>query len=142
VVKINPSLTVELEKAGQKITINIDEAKQIIKDLTKFVQDGGFDKKPAGQIRIQKKRQRRKKAQKGRSLSTKKILHISDKKRNEILQHVNRQLSARPKTLSNLLKGVSYVPNYLPSIRTMVEKQKDVAKKLIGKRTYYFRKTR
>lgn len=141
-VKINPSLTIELAKGGRKIIIDIDEAKQIIKDLAKFVQDGGYSKKPTGQIRIQKKRQRRKKAKKGQRLSAKKILHMSDKKRKEILQHINKQLSARPKTLSNLLKGVPYVPNYLPSIRTIVERQKDVAKKLIGKRTFYFRKTR
>jgi CTP-dependent riboflavin kinase len=128
-VKISPSLTIDL-KDGQKITIGIDEARQIIKDLAKFVDEGHG-----------KKAVTRKKVQKGRSLSIKKKkLHMSDAKRKEILQHVNKQLSARPKTLSNLLKGISYVPNYLPHIRAMVEGQQKVAKKILGKRTLYYRR--
>jgi CTP-dependent riboflavin kinase len=128
-VKISPSLTIDL-KDGQKITIGIDEARQIIKDLAKFV-DEGYSKKAIT----------RKKVQKGRSSSIKKKkLHMSDAKRKEILQHVNKQLSIRPKTLSNLLKGISYVPNYLPHIRAMVEGQQKVAKKILGKRTLYYRR--
>jgi hypothetical protein len=138
-VKINPSLTIDLEKGRQKITIDIEEAGQIIKDLGKFVQGGGYGKRGVQQIRIQKKRQRGKKTKKRMKLSKAK-LHMSDAKRKEIIQHINKQLSARPKTLSNLLEGVSYVPNHLPHIRSMVEGQRNVAKKAIGKRIYYRRK--
>lgn len=138
-VKINPSITIELEKGGRKITIDMDEARQIIKNLAKFVQDG-YNKKPTREKRIYKKRKASIKAQKRQVLLAKRTLHMSEKKRREILQHINKQLSTKPKTLSNLLNGISYVPNYLPSIRAMVEKQKDVARKLIGKRTYYFQR--
>jgi hypothetical protein len=64
---------------------------------------------------------------------------MSDAKKKEILDHVNKQLSAKPRALSNLLKGVSYVPNHLPHIRKMIEDQKHVSKKAIGKRIFYYR---
>lgn len=66
--------------------------------------------------------------------------HISEEKKKEIIDHVNKKLSGTPQTLSSLLDGVSYVPNYLPFIRKMVEGQNGVAKKAVGKRTLYFRK--
>jgi enoyl-[acyl-carrier-protein] reductase (NADH) len=136
-IKINPSITIELEKGGRQITIDFDEARQIIKNLAKLVQEGGRGKKSTRQKGVHKRRQRVKKAQK---LTTRKMLHMSDTKRKEILQHIDKQLSARPKTLSNLLHGISYVPNYLPDIRRMVESQRNVAKRVIGKRIFYVRR--
>jgi hypothetical protein len=67
------------------------------------------------------------------------IPRMSEAKKNEILNHVSKKVSTRPSTLSNLLKGVSYVPNHLPQIRSMVESQPQVSKRQIGKRTYYFK---
>jgi hypothetical protein len=71
--------------------------------------------------------------------ASQKISHMSYAKKKEILDHINKQLSAKPRTLSNLLKGVSYVPNHLPHIRKMIEDQKHVSKKAIGKRIFYYR---
>jgi hypothetical protein len=57
------------------------------------------------------------------------------------MANVDKKLSSTPKTLSALLDGISYVPNYLPAIRKMVEGRKDVAKKIVGKRTLYVGKS-
>lgn len=67
-------------------------------------------------------------------------MHISEEKKKQVLEHLGKRLSSRPQTLSSLLEGVSYVPNTLPVIRKMLEAQKNVAKKMVGKRTLYFRK--
>jgi len=132
-VKINPSVTLEL-KDGQKVTIELDEAMLIIKGLTKFVQEGGYSSKINSQS-IQKKKR----------INTNektKIPHMSEEKRIAILGHLEKQLSIKPKTISNLLRGISYVPNYLPHIRRMIESQRNVAKKRVGKRTFYYRNRR
>jgi len=129
-VKINHSVTLEL-KSGQKLTIDLEEAGQIIKGLTKFVEDGEYAIK-APSSRVQKRKGRK-------NVEQTKIAHMSEAKRIAILTHLNNQLSARPKTISNLLKGISYVPNHLPHIRRMIEGQRNVAKKRIGKRIFYYR---
>ena len=128
-VKINPSVTLEL-KSGQKVTIDLEEARQIIKGLTKFVEDGEFAKVPPPRIQRRKDR---------KNVEQTKIAHMSEAKRITILTHLNNQLSAKPKTISNLLKGISYVPNHLPHIRRMIEGQRNVAKKRMGKRIFYYR---
>jgi len=138
-VKINPFITIELTKGNEKITIDSEEAKQIIKELAEFVRNDHYVKNKTSQIKI-RRREGHKTARKNLKLSNKKILYMSDAKRKEILQHINKQITIRPKTLSNLLKGASYVPNHLPHIRRMVESQQRVAKKMRGKRTFYYRK--
>jgi len=129
-VKINPSVTLEL-KSGQKVTIDLEEAGQIIKGLTKFVEDGEYGTK-APPSRVQKRKGHK-------NVEPSKIAHMSEAKRITILTHLNNQLSAKPKTISNLLKGISYVPNHLPHIRRMIEGQRNVAKKRMGKRIFYYR---
>ena len=130
-VKINPTVTLEL-KDGQKITINVEEAEQIIRGLRKFVQDSEISSKPVVAKRIQKKKGPTTAEKAGRTC-------MSEIKRNVILQHIEKRLSAKPRTVSNLLKGVSYVPNHLPDIRRMIENHPKVSKKRIGKRSYYYR---
>ncbi|HEX7032946.1 MAG TPA: hypothetical protein VF172_08105 [Nitrososphaera sp.] len=125
-VRINPSVTLEL-KSGQTITIDLDEAQEIIKGLTKFVQDGSNH---AAKANIKKGRKNAKRGATGAP-------GMSEAKKNEIIRHVNKKISKTPKTLSNLLKGVSYVPNHLPAIRQAVENEKGIDKRIIGKRTYY-----
>jgi hypothetical protein len=131
-VKINPSVTLELGD-GQKITINLEEAGQLIKGLTKFVQKGEYASMTTQQIEIEKRKGRR-------NFEQTKIPHMSEAKRTAILKHLDKQLSTKPKTLSNLLKGITYVPNHLPHIRRMLEGQRGVAKKRMGKRTFYYRR--
>jgi hypothetical protein len=131
-VKISPSVTLVLEKSGQTITIDLDEARQIIKGLSKFVQEGNSHAGKIPQAGVKK----------GRKKGLAMVPRMSETKKNEILKHVSKKLSARPRTLSNLLRGVSYVPNNLPMIRAMIENQDNVAKKVIGKRTYYSKKAK
>jgi hypothetical protein len=142
-VRINPSITLELEKGGQRITIDLKEAKEIIRSLSKFVKDNDASLKANTTTRSKRTRKNARKShqllQKRMPAASQKISHMSDAKKKEILDNVNKQLSAKPRTLSNLLKGVSYVPNHLPHIRKMIEDQKYVSKKVIGKRIFYYR---
>ena len=131
-VKINPSVTLEL-RGGQKVTIELEEARDVIKGLAKFVQNGEYSNAKMVTSQLQQRRKRSKIVLKA------KIPHMSDSKRTTILQHIEKRLSAEPRTISKLLKGTSYVPNHLPYIRRMIESQRNVAKKNIGKRTFYYR---
>ncbi|HXG05786.1 MAG TPA: hypothetical protein VNI77_00485 [Nitrososphaera sp.] len=124
-VRINPSVTLELRN-GQMVTIDLDEAQEIIKGLTKLVY---------GEINHAAKANM-KKSRKEAKISTTGV--PSETKMNEIIRHINKKISKTPRTLSNLLKGVSYAPNHLPAIRQAVESQKGIDKKIIGKRTYYY----
>ncbi|SRR5690606_32611014 len=128
-VKINPSVTLEL-KSGQTITIDLDEAHEVIKGLSKFIQE---DSRYAAKASTKKGRKSTKRGGTG-------IPSISEAKKDEIIKHVNKKISKTPRTLSNLLKGISYVPNHLPAIRQAVESQKGIEKRIIGKRTYYLAK--
>lgn len=131
-VKINPSVTLEL-KDGQKITIGIDEAKKLVSGLARFIQDSNGHAVKAPQAgKVGKKRGRRKTRKRHGSPAA-----MSKAKKESILDHVRRKLSAEPQTLSNLLRGISYSPNHLPMIRQVVEGQPRVTRQLIGKRTYY-----
>jgi vacuolar-type H+-ATPase subunit E/Vma4 len=143
-VRINPSITLELEKGGQRITIDLKEAKEIVRSLSKFVKDNDASLKANTTTRSKRTRKNARKShqllqKRMPAAASQKISHMSDAKKKEILDHVNKQLSAKPRALSNLLKGVSYVPNHLPHIRKMIEDQKHVSKKTIGKRISYYR---
>jgi vacuolar-type H+-ATPase subunit E/Vma4 len=143
-VRINPSITLELEKGGQRITIDLKEAKEIIRSLSKFVKDNDASLKANTSTRSKRTRKNARKShqllqKRMPAAASQKISHMSYAKKKEILDHINKQLSAKPRTLSNLLKGVSYVPNHLPHIRKMIEDQKHVFKKAIGKRIFYYR---
>jgi hypothetical protein len=145
-VRIQPSITIDLGKAGQKLTLEIEEAKELYNTLAKFLKMGSSNSSwqssshsgaadPTANVAIRKGRRGR-----GRKPS-KTSFSISEAKTKEILEHINKQLSdTKPRTLTNLLKGVSYVPNHIPLIRQAVENQDKIAKKKIGKRTYYLRK--
>ncbi len=143
-VRINPSITLELEKGGQRITIDLKEAKEIVRSLSEFVKDNDASLKANTTTRSKRTRKNARKShqllqKRMPAAASQKISHMSDAKKKEILDHVNKQLSAKPRTLSNLLESVSYVPNHLPHIRKMIEDQKHVSKKAIGKRIFYYR---
>lgn len=121
-VKITRSFTIDIEKDGQKITIRPDEIQEIKSALEAALREKGRE------IRADAKPSSSK-------------LHIREEKRDEIMNHVGKKLSSKPQTLSSLLDGISYVPNTLPFIRKMVEDRKDIGKKMIGKRMFYFRKS-
>jgi hypothetical protein len=130
-VKVTKSVVIEIEKDGQRMTLFQSEFDDIKRQLESAVREKGrevkaISQKPAAKAPSGKKQ--------------KQPVHMSEEKRKGIMSNVDKKLSETPKTLSALLDGVSYVPNYLPAIRKMVEGRRDVAKKIVGKRTLYFRK--
>lgn len=149
-VKVKQTITLELESSGQKVTVDLQEARDIIKSLSRFVErrsDSNNIIESSGRtIRKGRKANTKTKREgrgfrKAKSAQNGKALSMSETKRQEIIDHVNKQLSARPQTLSALLKGVSYVPNYLPAIRKMIETKGNINREIIGKRIYYSRKS-
>lgn len=135
VVKITKSVSIEIEKDGKSITITPDELEEIKRQLDDAIRERGRE------FRSKLQSSQAAKISSSRVVApAPKAFHMSDAKKKEVMDHVNKRLSAKPKTLSALLDGVSYVPNYLPMIRKMVESQNNVAKKEVGKRTLYFRK--
>lgn len=134
-VKITKSVSIEIEKDGKSITITPDELEEIKRQLDDAIRERGRE------FRSKLQSSQAAKISSSRVVApAPKAFHMSDAKKKEVMDHVNKRLSAKPKTLSALLDGVSYVPNYLPMIRKMVESQNNVAKKEVGKRTLYFRK--
>lgn len=126
-VKVTKSVVIEIEKDGQRMTLFQSEFDDIKRQLESAVREKGREVKVS---------QKPAKAPSGK----KQPVHMSEEKRKGIMSNVDKKLSETPKTLSALLDGVSYVPNYLPAIRKMVEGRRDVVKKLVGKRTLYSRK--
>nr|AFK24932.1 hypothetical protein Josef01_10c16_36 [uncultured archaeon] len=151
-VRITKSFSIEIEKDGYKITFTPDEIKELKRQLDAAIREKGkreVEKEEEGvstvigQRRSRKTKQHQQKSKiKSKSASLPstagKVVHMSEDKRKAIMDNVNKKLSSvTPKTLSALLDGVSYVPNYLPAIRKMVESRDDVVKKQVGKRTLY-----
>ena len=157
-MRISPTIVLRLEKDGQRITIDVEEAKELIRDLGSFVKENNTDQSDlknhllaSGQrkYRIERNRriaqyqlqlQERPLQSTGSHIEKVPRIYMSEAKIKAITHHINRELSSRPRTLSSLLKGVSYMPNHLSVIRNIVESQSSVGKRKIGKRTYYFRK--
>ncbi len=150
-VKIKPSITIDLGKERQRITLELDEAKELFNTLATFLNKGN---NTGSNIDVASDNGRRKRRHHRASSTTSTIIKneargkgrsktslsssMSEEKRKDILEHINKQLSdTKPRTLTNLLKGVSYTPNHIPYIRQIVESQGNIAKKRIGKRTYY-----
>ena len=135
VVKITKSVSIEIEKDGKSITITPDELEEIKKQLDAAIKERGRE------FRAKLQSNQATKISSSRvAAPAPKAFHMSDAKKKEIMDHVSKRLSAKPRTLSGLLDGVSYVPNYLLMIRKMVEGQNNVAKKQVGKRTLYFKR--
>jgi hypothetical protein len=154
-VRIQPSITIDLGRAGQRISLEIKEAEELYNTLARFLNksDESSTISASGNGRRRGRhvgatsatstaikdgeRGRKKRGRKPSETS----FSMSEAKTKEIVEHVNKQLSdTKPRTLTNLLKGISYVPNHIPLIRQAVENQiDDITKKKLGKRTYYLR---
>jgi hypothetical protein len=130
VLKINSYITVELGN-GQKITMSLEEGKELVNGLSKFIEDSRH---------MPSEKRTREEALRIYTGQRRKTPGMSEPKKEEIIKHVNNKLSSKPRTLSNLLNGVSYIPNHLPIIRQLVENESHISKKVIGRRTYYFLK--
>ncbi len=155
-VRIQPSITIDLGKSGQRITLETNEVKELYNILGKYLNKSyneGSTIITSGNGRRLRRGGRTsgtsattiKNGERGRKKGGRKAseasFSMSEAKTKEIIDHVDKQLSdTKPRTLTNLLKGVSYVPNHIPLIRQAVESQiDDITKKKIGKRTYYLR---
>jgi hypothetical protein len=146
-VKIGKAISIEL-RDGQRLSLSLKETRELYRKLGKMLADAveGERKKTnkANPTRKEKSRIARKGSRavstKSSSSSSGKIISLSDVKRQEILSHLNREISATPRTLTNLLKGVSYSASQLPAIRSIIESQQGVRAKTKGKRTLYLKK--
>jgi hypothetical protein len=153
-MKIAKNITIE--KDGQKMTFTDEELKVLVRQA--FGQELDFGQPPA-QVAPQpaptasepviekakisapaKKKGTGKQKPHKQEKSTSEQVHISEEKKKQIMDHVNNRMNEIPQTLSFLLEGISYVPNYLPYIRKMVEAETGVSKVMNGKRVLYFRK--
>src|SRR6476620_10865912 len=107
VVKITKSVSIEIEKDGKSITITPDELEEIKRQLDGAIRERGRE------FRAKLQSSQAKIGSSHVAPPAPKAFHMSDAKKKEVMAHVNKRLSAKPKTLSALLDGVSYVPNYL-----------------------------
>lgn len=154
-MKIDKAISIEL-RDGQRLSLSLKETKELYRKLGKMLTDGssgggrrtrrkteevknaGIEKREK-KGRIAGKKSRALPAKKSSSLS-RKVISLSDAKKQEILTHFNKEVSTTPRTLSNILKGVSYSASQLPAIRSMIESQQGVRAKAKGKRTLYLKK--
>lgn len=155
VLKIAKNITIE--KDGKSITLTDEELRQLVKQALGgevVMAGGGMAEVSAAppQPQMEPVIEAQKITQPVRKVRTVKqkphkqvsggeqLVHISEEKKAQIMSHVNSRMNEIPQTLSFLLEGISYVPNYLPFIRKMVESEAGVSKVMNGKRVLYFKK--
>ena len=147
-MKIGKAISIEL-RDGQRLSLSLKETRELYRKLGKMLADAvEGERKKTNKANLTRKEKSRIARKRSRAVSTKsssssssgKIISLSDAKRQEILSHLNREISATPRTLTNLLKGVSYSASQLPAIRSIIESQQGVRAKTKGKRTLYLKK--
>lgn len=164
-MKIDRAISIEL-RYGQKLTLSLKEAAKLARTLEKFLEQEGARRKKrqtaattttsAITTATKGKRRGRKKgsrSNKSRRAATKKskrkaatttataaTTNLSNAKKHEILDHINKKISETPRTLTNLLKGASYSQSQIPVIRELVESQQNIKAKAKGKRTVYLKR--
>ena len=146
-MKIGKAISIEL-RDGQRLSLSLKETRELYRKLGKMLADAvEGERKKTNKANLTRKEKSRIARKGSRAVSTKssssssgKIISLSDAKRQEILSHLNREISATPRTLTNLLKGVSYSASQLPAIRSIIESQQGVRAKTKGKRTLYLKK--
>jgi hypothetical protein len=143
-VKIGKAISIEL-RDGQRLSLSLKETRELYRKLGKMLIDASKGGRSARNVKAARKKKIRIAGKRSSAISTKpssssKIISLSDAKRQEILAHLNREISATPRTLTNLLKGVSYSAGQLPAIRSIIESQQGVRAKTKGKRTLYLKK--
>lgn len=148
-MKIGKAISIELHD-GQRLSLSLKETKELYRKLGKMLTDAvEGERKKTSKAEPARKKKNRIVGKRSRAISTKssslsssssKIISLSDAKRQEILAHLDKEVSATPRTLTNLLKGVSYSASQLPAIRRIIENQQGVRAKTKGKRTLYLKK--
>lgn len=150
-LKIAKNITIE--KDGQRITLSDEELKQIVRQAmgqelelpqTIPVNPPMIEPPTITEQKVTapkaKSSMKKQKAHKPQTASGDQQVHISEEKKSQIMSHVHSRMNEIPQTLSFLLEGISYVPNYLPFIRKMIENEPGVSKVMNGKRVLYFKK--
>lgn len=150
-LKIAKNITIE--KDGQRITLSDEELKQIVRQAmgqelelpqTIPVNPPMIEPPTITEQKVTapkaKSSTKKQKAHKQQTASGDQQVHISEEKKSQIMSHVHSRMNEIPQTLSFLLEGISYVPNYLPFIRKMIEGEPGVSKVMNGKRVLYFKK--
>jgi hypothetical protein len=150
-VNIGKAISIELDD-GQRLSLSLKEAEELHLKLAKMLKDNR-GRKSIGEVERGRGRPGRRKNTAGktaRAAATKLSIRrkargspavgMSDEKRQEILIHLNKEVSETPRTLTNLLKGTSYSPSQIPLIRSLIENQENIAAKTKGKRTLYLKK--
>jgi primosomal protein N' len=118
-----------LEKDGMKMILTLEEAKKVKQDVDSFLAKNGLAQDTFDASKY------------ANSDSHSEPVHMSDGKRKRLKDHIVSRLTEKPQPLTKLLDGASYVPNYLPVIRQMVEEDKSIGKVMKGrKRALYFKK--
>lgn len=145
-MKIDKAISIQL-RDGQRLSLSLKETEELYAKLGEILAEGNRKGRRGRRERIGKKKAIRnsgKRKYRTRSLkstsSSGVTMSLSDAKKQEVLAHLNKELSETPRTLTNLLKGVSYSASQLPAIRSIVENQDNVAAKSKGKRTLYLKK--
>ena len=148
-MKIGKAISIEL-RDGQRLSLSLKETRELYSKLGKMLTDArGGERKRTSKANPTRKKKSRIAGKRSKATSTKssslssssgKVISLSDAKRQEILSHLNREISATPRTLTNLLKGISYSASQLPAIRSIIESQQGVRAKTKGKRTLYLKK--
>lgn len=133
-VEVRTDPTITIEKDNSKVILTIVEAaevKQLLDDfLAKYADSATVtslsNRKPANTSILKE--------------VTATPVHMSEDKKKQLRDHVLKKLTAEPQSLTTLLKGVSYVPNYLPFIRDMIEQDDAIGVYNVGKRAMYYKK--
>jgi hypothetical protein len=143
-VKIDKAISIQL-RDGQRLSLSLKETKELYARLGEILAEG--DRRGRRKRRSKKeatrnsgKRKYRTRSPRSTTSSSRVAMSLSDAKKQEVLAHLNKELSKTPRTLTNLLKGVSYSASQLPAIRSIVESQENIAAKAKGKRTLYLKK--
>lgn len=132
-IQINQVRHFEIVKAGTRVELNVEE----IRNLAKAA---GIINASQSSVHRASKTSAPRPEQLARSESKKKkTWGISQKKKDRILEHVKKNLTTSPQSLSKLLAGAKYAPNDLPTLREYIEQQTDIQRMTAGKLTYYFK---
>lgn len=138
-MKIGKAISIEL-RDGQRLTLSLKETKELYTKLESILSTSRIGTRGNGEkkkVRGKKKSVRKSKGRSAKPSHSRLIVTLSDAKKQEVLKHLNNEISQTPRTLTNLLKGVSYSASQIPAIRTLIEGEQNIKAKAKGKRTLY-----
>lgn len=115
-----------LEKDGTKMILTLNEAKEVKQHLDSFLNQHKVTTGPDPTL--------------NQHNSSSPKVHMSPHKCDAIIEHVVDKLTNEPQSLTQLLKGIPFVPNYQPVIKEMIENDSRIAIHKSGRRIFYSKK--